>query len=193
MLGFAIVDRQSNSAATAVWLTSREGARVNHTNAVVIPHSDERHDAKVRALTLDRAAVLTIDTVSPAKFACPLTVGDFDGLIDETAVHQQRISQAIAEYKARMRNKTLVLPDFPATPRLNAAERDEPALRALSVANYVASVWRAWLATDEQRVRRTTDPRSGARPWIMPEELGQPHLAVFPPKFAARMRPEPLA
>jgi hypothetical protein len=160
---------------------------------VVIAHRDERHDAKVRALTVDRAVVLTEGTVPPVEFVHALEVKDFDGLIDETVAHQQRISQAIIDYMARTRNKNLVRPDFPASPKVNSAERDEPALRALSVADYVASVWRAWLASDEQRVRRTTDPRSGARPWIMPKELGDPALAVFPPEFASRVKPEPSA
>jgi hypothetical protein len=52
-----------------VWLTCRiEGCQVNHTNAVVIPHDDERHDAKVRALTIDLAVVLTHGTTPPLPF-----------------------------------------------------------------------------------------------------------------------------
>jgi hypothetical protein len=71
--------------------------------------------------------------------------------------------------------------------------RDEPAYRALSVANYVASVWMAWLATDEQRVRRTIDPRTGEPPWIMPEGLADPVLVEFPPEFADLAKPEPMS
>jgi hypothetical protein len=71
MLGFAIVDRQPAASSTAVWLTCHiEGSRVNHTNAVVISHDDERHDAKVRALTIDRAVVLTHGTIPPARRSC---------------------------------------------------------------------------------------------------------------------------
>jgi hypothetical protein len=62
-LGSRSVDRQPIANATAVWLTSHiEGSRVNHTNAVVIRHDDERHDAKVWALTAERAVVLTNGT-----------------------------------------------------------------------------------------------------------------------------------
>ena len=193
MLGFAIVDRRPNAASTAVWLTSREGTRVIHTNAVVIPDDDERHDAKVRALTADRAVVLTSGTMPPVEFVHALGVSEFDDMIGETAAHQRRISQAVADYMARMRTRNLVMPHFPAPPEMVAAKHDEPAFRALSVANYVASVWMAWLASEEQRVRRTTDPRSGASPWIMPEELGSPILEVFPLEFAARVKPEPFA
>ena len=193
MLGFAIVDRQPNAGTTAVWLTSREGARVSHTNAVLIAHDDDRHDAKVRALTADRVVVLTDGTTPPLDFVQALNVREFDELIDETVAHQQRISQAIADYKTRTRNKNLVTPNFPAEPKLSAPKHDEPASRALSVADYVAGVWMAWLVSDEQRLRRTTDPRTGTTPWIMPEELGDPGLAAFPPEFAGRVKPEPLA
>ena len=141
---------------------------------MIIAHDDDRHDAKVRALTADRVVVITDGTLPRIEFAHALDVKEFDGLIGETAAHQQRISQAIADYMARTRNKNLVMPDFPAKPELRATEHNEPALRALSVADYVARVWMAWLACDEQRVRRTTEPRSGANPWIMPEELGTP-------------------
>jgi hypothetical protein len=193
LLGFAIVDRQPNAGTTAVWLTSREGARVSHTNAVLIAHDDDRHDAKVRALTADRVVVLTDGTTPPLDFVQALNVREFDELIDETVAHQQRISQAIADYKTRTRNKNLVTPNFPAEPKLSAPKHDEPASRALSVADYVAGVWMAWLVSDEQRLRRTTDPRTGTTPWIMPEELGDPGLAAFPPEFAGRVKPEPLA
>jgi hypothetical protein len=160
---------------------------------VVIAHDDERHDAKVRALTVDRVVVLTDGTTPPVEFVQALDVRELGCLIDETAAHQQRISQAIADYKARTRNKNLITPNFPAEPKLGAPKHDEPASRALAVADYVASAWMAWLVSDEQRVRRTTDPRTGATPWIMPEELGDPDLSAFPPEFAGRAKPEPFA
>jgi hypothetical protein len=195
MLGFAIVDRQPTADATAVWLTCHiEGSRVNHTNAVVIAHDDERHDAKVRALTIDRAVVLTDGTTAPIPFVHALGVHAFDDLVDETSAHRQLIADAVADYAKRTNNQNLVTPDFPkAVPTLTVDERDEPAYRALSVANYVARVWEAWLATDEQRVRRTINPRTKKPPWIMPKELGDPVLAVFPPKFAELARPEPMS
>jgi hypothetical protein len=195
MLGFAIVDRQPAATATAVWLTSHiGGSRVNHTNAVVIAHDDERHDAKVRALTIDRAVVLTGGTAPPLPFMHALGVDAFDVLVDETSAHQQLITDAVTDYAARTRSQNLVMPDFrKERPRLTMDERNEPAYRALSVANYVARAWEAWLATDEQRVRRTINPRTKAPPWIMPKELGDPMLAVFPPKFAELARPEPIS
>jgi hypothetical protein len=127
------------------------------------------------------------------EFVQALDVREFDELIDDTVAHQQRISQAIVDCKTRTRNKNLVTPNFPAVPKLSAPRLDEPASRALSVADYIAGVWMAWLASDEQRLRRTTDPRTGTTPWIMPEELGEPGLAAFPPEFAGRVKPERFA
>jgi hypothetical protein len=192
MLGFAIVDRQPAANATAVWLTCREGSRAIHTNAVLIQHEDERHDAKVWNLTADRAVVLTDGTTPPLPFENALRVDAFDGVIDETSVLQQTIADAVAEYAARTKNRNLVVPVFSRAPDLKIDSRDEPAYRALSVANYVAGVWSAWLGADEQRVRRSVDPRTGKPPWIMPEALGSPVLAEFPPQFAKIVQPQPV-
>lgn len=188
MLGFAIVDRQHDAGATAIWLASREGARVRNTNAVVIQQDDETYDAKVQALVADRAVVLTDGTAAPVEFAHALNVSEFATLIDETAAHQQRIIDAITDHMTRTRNGNLVIPDFPAAPTLIAAQHNEPASRALSVANYVGAVWAAWLTTEEQRVRRTGDHRNDASTRIMPEELASPVLADFPPEFGARVK-----
>jgi hypothetical protein len=194
MLGFAIVDRQPTASSTAVWLTSHiEGSRVNHTNAVVISHDDEGHDAKVRSLTIDRAVVLTHGTIPPVPFVHALGVDAFDGLVDQTSAHQRVIADAIADYAARTRNRNLVMPDFPKAHKFTIDQRDEPAYRALSVANYVAAVWTAWLATDDQRVRRTTDPRTGKPPWIMRDGLADPVLAELPAEFADLAKPEPMS
>jgi hypothetical protein len=194
MLGFAIVDNQPAAKATAVWLTCHiEGSQVSHTNAVVITHDDERHDAKVRALTRDRAVVLTNGTKPPIPFGHALGIEAFDGLLDETSAHQKLIADAVAAYATRTKNSNLVMPEFSSAPNLTIDNRDEPAYRALSVANYAARVWSAWLATETQRVRRTIDPRTGKTPWIMPDTLGSPLLADFPPRFGQLMELEPMS
>jgi len=46
----------------------------------VISQDDERHDAKVRALTIDRAVVLTHSTIPPLPFVHALGVDAFDGV-----------------------------------------------------------------------------------------------------------------
>jgi hypothetical protein len=194
MLGFAIVDMQPTAKATAVWLTCHlDGSRVNHTNAVVIPHDDDRHDLKVWNLTADRAVVLTDGTAAPIMFKHSLAVDAFDGLLDETSVYQRRIIDAVADYAKRSKNKNLVAPAFVTNrAELKPDGRDEPAYRALSAANYVRDAWAAWLATDEQRVRRTINPRTGEPPWIMPEDMGSTTVADFPPEFGQLVVPEPL-
>lgn len=193
MLGFAIIDRQSGADVTAVWLTSRIGTTlVGNTNAVVIPHTDPDHDRKVRALTADRAVVLTEGTESPIPFAQTTPIAVFDELIEQTAAHQERICQAIEDY-ARLHRAKLVAPKFRPVPVQAAPAEDAPPFRALAAADYVGAVWAAWLFTDEQRHRRTVTPKSGTTPWIMPEELNSPAIALFPPEFADRVRPEPLS
>ncbi len=194
MLGFAVVDRQTKARTTAIWLTSREGSRVIHTNAVVLAHDDERYDDKVWALTADRAVVLTSGSTPPREFEHALGVDVFDGFIEEIAARQQLIEDTVAAYAAKTKNKNLVIPEFPRTrPKLaKLSARDQPEHRALAVANYISAVWSAWLATDEQRVRRAINPRTGTTPWIMPEELGSAELAEFPPDFGQLVKPEAL-
>lgn len=193
VLGFAIVDRQPKADATAVWLTCREGSRAIHTNAVVIPNDDELYDRRIWNLTADRVVILTSGTKPRRAFEYALGIDAFDGFINETAARQQLIEDAVAEYAAHTKNKNLVLPDFSRSrPTLEIDSRDQPEFRALSVANYIAAVWSAWLATEDQRVRRAINPRTGKTPWIMPEELGSPDVAEFPPEFGQLVQSEPL-
>ncbi|QSM41553.1 hypothetical protein IN842_14265 [Mycobacteroides abscessus subsp. abscessus] len=165
---------------------------MGHTNAVVIRRDDECHDHKVWSLTAGRAVVLTAGTTPPLAFQYSLGVDAFDNLVRETSDHQKSIAAAVADYAQRGKNPNLVIPTFPNAPQLATHIRDEPAYRALSVANYVAGVWAAWLGADEQRLRRSVDPRTGEPPWIMPEELGSTVLAEFPQGFAQLVHPEPV-
>lgn len=193
MLGFAIVDRQPTAAATAVWLTTHVGGTtVQHTNAVVIDLDDDEYGTKIYALTADRIVVLTEGSVADGLFEQALGVDAFDELIAETAARRLLIEQAVTNYMAKSKNKNLVIPNFPAPPMLAAETRAEPQRRALATANYVAAVWSGWFATEEQRLRRTTDPRKGDAPWIMPEDLAAPEVSQFPPTFASFVQPEPL-
>jgi len=193
MLGFAIVDWRPSAKAVAVWLTTHVGGTaVQHTNAVVIDRDDERFDEKVRALTADRAVILTDGTPAEGAFEHAVGVGVLDDLVAETTARQQLIEKAITAYMARAKNKNLVIPDFRSPPTQPSQMPTAPELRALVTANYVAEVWSAWLATEEQRVRRTVDPRTGASPWIMPEGLAESEVSVFPRGFGQRLKPEPL-
>ena len=191
MLGFAIVDKQPTADATAVWLTSRiDTTIVRNTNAAVIRHDDPDHDRKIRSLTAEHFVVLTDGTGPPLPFTHANRIGVFADLIEQTTAAQERICRAVDDYSRR--NKTnLVVPGFPPIPAPTDPKRDAPQFRALAVADYVGEVWSAWLYTEEQRVRRTVAPKSGKTPWIMPEELNSPAIAVFPTVFADRVKPEP--
>lgn len=191
MLGFAIVDRQPAADSTAVWLTSRiDTTIVRNTNAVVIRYDDPAHDRKIRSLTAEHFVVLTVGTEPPLPFTHANRIGVFDDLIEETIAQQEHICRAVDDYSRR--NKTnLVVPTFPLVRAPAAPRQDAPQLRALAIADYVGEAWAAWLYTEEQRVRRTVAPKSGKTPWIMPGELNSPAIAVFPTRFADRVKPEP--
>lgn len=195
MLGFAVIDRQPGASVTAVWLTSRVAPdRVGHTNAVCIHEDDTNGRAKVRALIADRIVILTTGSEPPVPLASPMTVESVESLVAETVEQQKRIVEAVDAYRARSRGRNLVRPEFPAAPEppnLDIAGEDT-AHRALATANYVARAWTAWLTTDEQRRRRTVDPRKGTSPWIMPEHMGSPTVAEFPAAFAEQVQLEPL-
>ena len=90
MLGFAIVDRQHDTGTTAVWLTSREGARVTDTNAGVIQHDDETYNPKVAALIGKRAVVLADGAVAAAEFAHALDRVMPGGLTSPTLADSSR-------------------------------------------------------------------------------------------------------
>lgn len=193
MLGFAVVDRQPSAGETAIWLTTHVGGTtVQHTNAVVISHDDDRYEKKVHALTAGRAVVLTEGTTAGKLFRHAVTASYLDDLVSETAARRQLVEKAITEYAARTKNKNLVVPDYPSPPTPPTEKPAEPQLRCLACANYVATVWSGWLLTEEQRLRRTTDPRTGKAPWIMPEELANPDVAELPPAFSEQLQPEPL-
>ncbi len=197
MQGFAVLDRQADTATAAVWLTSRTASGVDHTNAVVIDlESDPDALRKVHALTRDRVLLLTDGSSTDGLPVStePLSLTTLQELADAaTALHEQIVA-AIREYGRTTGNKNLVTPQLDPTPTAAdfAPTEDTPAHRALATANYVARLWRYWLSVDEQRRRRTVRPQSGESPWIMPEELGSPTLADFPADFRACLHPEPL-
>ncbi|MEV0342213.1 hypothetical protein AB0H49_24620 [Nocardia sp. NPDC050713] len=174
-------------------MTSRtDNNFVRNTNAVVIRHDDPDYLDKVRSLTRERSVVLTDGTEPPVTFAHAVRIDAFDDLIEQTTRRQESICAAISDYARRKRTE-LVVPRFLPVPALTTLERNEPQLRALSVANYIGAVWTAWLFTEDQRLRRTVSPRTQETPWIMPAELNSPTIAVLPADFADRVKPEPLS
>lgn len=198
MRGFATVDNQPGSDTVAVWVTAHvEPHRAGHTNAVCVDKlSDPDASRKLRSLTRDYAVMLTEGSTLDALpiDGKPLSVADIEALVAETEERQQRITAAVAEYAAKTRIKSLAPPTFPPSPVPSdfVPAEDTVTARALQAANYVARAWSLWLATEEQRRRRTVQPRTNKTPWIMPDDLNDPAVAAFPPDFAARVHAQPL-
>ncbi|HEX8510221.1 MAG TPA: hypothetical protein VF635_12105, partial [Propionibacteriaceae bacterium] len=188
------IDRQLGSDTIVVWVTNRSSGEVKHTNAVEV---DAVEAVKaLRSLTRCCAVLVTEGSVLdglPVE-GDPLTTADIDAMVAATEEHQRAILTAVGDYKARSGSKALVSPNFP--PSVQATDfqpADDTAVeRAFTTANYMSRAWRRWLTTDEERHRRTARPKTGETPWIMPEALNAPEVAVFPAAFAARFHEQPL-
>lgn len=192
MRGIAIVDRQPDAEQIAVWNTSRDSSRAINVNAVVIDASNDPH-AMTKMLSLVHRCVV-LKTQGTSLDGLPiggeaLDVADVAALLDEVEAHQSRILAAIADYKRATRSRTLVQPTFLARPAPDdfVPTGDAPSLRALATANYFGRSWTTWLATDEERRRRTVQPATGTTPWIMPESMNAPTVPDFPEAFAGRL------
>lgn len=197
MLGFAVIDNQPGGDTVAVWLTSRVGLdRAEHTNAVVIDLKKADARKKIHALIADRSVVMTdgsIEKGTPIKGSL-LGIQAVDEMVRETLAQQKRIENAVDDYARWAKNKGLVQPEFPPAPRREdfQPEVDTSSQRAFQAANYLARAWTFWLSTDEQRRRRSIQPRTNKTPWIMPEDMSSPDVATFPPDFARLVRAQPL-
>lgn len=188
------IDQQPGTNIVAVWLTNRDGLEAQHTNAVVLDlDSDSAAQEKIRCLTRHGVILLTDgSTLDGLPVAGPaLTLADVDQLIDETRAHHLRIADAVTDY-ARRTKTNLVAPSAHSVPMLGAVTPEKTApLRALFTANRMLKAWSAWLRTDDERRRRTVQPKTGHTPWIMPTELNSPTVADFPPAFEARLHRQP--
>lgn len=192
MQGFAIIDQQPGDRYIAVWATNRTSAqRATHVHAVVID-KDEVEDihSMLRSLTYDKAVLLTDGSVRddlPAGVV-PLTEDAIKDLIWETGQHAQRIEDAVWEHRRRHGTVT-TMPVFPGEPQRvhNALDGPWAKSRAFETANYLASAWSNWLATDEQRRRRTVRPQDGQTPWMMPEEMNTSQIVPIPEAMASRV------
>lgn len=197
MRGLATIDRQPDGDAIAVWITSRGQAGAAHGNAVVVDvSSDPDALEKVRSLTRCCAVLVTDGSTLdglPVE-GTPLCAADLELLVSETVERQEAIVEAVNEYKRRTRSKTLTLPTFAAPARAeDFPPRDGTASsRAFALANFAQSAWTTWLQTDEERRRRTIQPKTGLTPWVMPEELNEAQVPDFPERFAARIHEQPL-
>ena len=192
MLGFAAVDRRSETVA--IWLVSRtDPTEASSTNAVVVDLADENARRKVHSLTCDRIVVATpgSDLAGlPVSGGHPASL--LEEFIDATRAHQLAIVSAVRSYAASRKGQKLVEPAFPAVPLLPDDWPEAPVERTLELAHLLERAWTNWLVSDSERLRRTTQPRTGKTPWIMPEELNQPELLPLPPALAEKLIPEPV-
>ena len=152
------------------------------------------------------AGVIGMYALSAGRGAPSLLTSDLTGLpisdghptallgefIDATRTHQRAIVEAVRSYAASHKGQKLVEPTFPAEPQLPENWPETCQDRALELAGLVGRAWTNWLVSDGERLRRTTQPRTGKTPWIMPGELNQPELLALPPALAEKLRPEPV-
>jgi hypothetical protein len=197
MRGIAVIDRQPGEAQIAVWITSRSGVQAANVNAVVIDvDADPDAEEKLRSLTRCSVVLATDGTKLdglPIEGE-PLSVADVDVLLDEVEAQQASILDAITDYKRRTRSKALIEPTFPTRPAREdfTPSEDTASQRAFTTANFVGRAWSAWLKTDEERRRRTEQPKTGKTPWIMPEDMNSATVPDFPKQFATRLHEQPL-
>ncbi|MDO5084379.1 MAG: hypothetical protein Q4D89_13410 [Arachnia propionica] len=193
MLGFAALDHRPGGPV-AVWLVSRtEPAEASSTNAVVIDADDPERLRKIHGLTRDRIVVLTPDSTTvepPVEKAAGVDL--LDRFVEATRAHQEAIVTAIRAHAATRKGQKLVEPTFPPPPETPTQWPSTPELRALQLARWLARVWTNWLVGDGERLRRTTQPRTGLSPWIMPEELNQHQLLELPPALLDDLHVQPL-
>lgn len=197
MRGIATIDRQPDSDNIAIWVTSRTDMQAGHTNAVTIDlTADPRAMDKVRSLTRCSAVLLTEGSTADGLpiDGEPLTSADVEALVTEIEAQRVAITDAVQEYKRRSRSKTLTEPEFQSLPSPDSfhPKDDTAKSRAFALANLLQKLWTEWLRTDEERKRRTVQPRTGKTPWVMPEHLNAPTVPDFPAKFAERVHEQPL-
>lgn len=198
MLGFAVLDHWTNGNVAAVWLTSRISAtRADHTNAVKVDLDDEDALVKIHALTRDRLVVLTGGSTCdglPIR-ANPLTVDDLNSLSSEIKIRRRQIVEAVDAYAKKTKNRNLVRPAFTdlALPDSFVAPEEEASTqRAFQLANFVTRTWSDWLDADDERRKRSINPRTKKSPWIMPEHLSNSVIEEFPAALQERFVPEPV-
>lgn len=202
MIGFAVIDN-ADPTEVAVWLVSRTGAEeVKNTNAVVVDPRQPDSAATIAALIADRVVLLTAGSTPiglPLK-AESITTDDLTALIKETDAQYERVLAAVNTYamqpdpktgKSPTKPRPLVPPSPPAHPREGAfqAKDDSAPARALNTANYLRSVWTAWLDIESERKRRART-KTGEL-WMMPEEFADPDIAEFPESFITGVEVQP--
>lgn len=199
MRGLAIIDRLPGSYELSIWLTSRSPraqTEVVNVNATTIDLKRDP-DAKeiVRSMTRCRAVLVTDATELkglPIE-GDPVRVSDLVDLLAEVVAWQVQIVAAVRDYSDRV-STTLVEPVFSPPPLFAnfVPDEDTSTRRAFVLAECLRTIWKSWLRTEAERIKRTIQPRTGRTPWIMPADMNGQEMPDFPPGFAARLNEQPL-
>ena len=184
MLGFATID-VNDASDVIVWLTNREGrSDVGHGNAVTFRQGENYDSDLIEQMVADRLIVLSPRTqVELLPFDCQGVEPVDLALLAEATLDAQEVVQAAYEERRMLKGKEqLVEPT-----RLNLAKELPEAwasapVPALVVANRVASLWRAWLHSENERLKRVG--------W-MPAGFRSKDLREFPGEFALQVEPLP--
>lgn len=179
MLGFATVDYSTDHATLTVWLTSSDGRTVTHTNAVVFQLDDPDFDpVRAEQMVVDRYVVLTGRTAAdagPLASWVDLAPCDIATLVDLIQAEQELI-------RAKVRSGVDDLPRVPADVDQAALDAQPPAKLTLAVANHVGALWRAWMDTEAERMRRRKS---------LPPDHDAETFAELPETFTQTYRPHP--
>ncbi len=196
MRAFSVIDNQPEAETVAVWVTSRGfGTEPTHANAVVIDKAADPDAAeKVRSLTRMNLVLLTEGSTAeglPVE-GDVLTTADIDLLVRETETLQEAIRTGVARYQKET-GRSVAFVEFPRSPGRQDFPLQGPQARdrAFQTANYLLKAWKAWLVTEAERQHRSINPRSKTTPWMLPEDLSSPTMALLPTALTDRAQPQP--
>lgn len=183
-LGFAVADYAASNGTVMLWLVSRTStAEATNTNAVVVNlETDPNAETKIASLLHNRVVVFTGEDHFPLPVSVRTSVyTDLLRVWRECCSElDDSILKAIDAYVDQNPNAKLVRPELSPPDIHNNLDSLDQVQRALTVANNLRKVWTHWLSLEQERSRRTIQPKTGASPWIMPVDLSDPNISEVP-------------
>lgn len=184
MMGFATIDIDDDNNVT-VWITNRDGrTEVGHGNAVVFRAGEDYEADLIEQMVADRLMVLSPRTKpEQLPFDCRgVDPVDLAPLVEATLDAQEVVQAAYEERRTLKGKEDLVEPTRLSVMKDVPQDWASGKSPALVIANRVASLWRAWLHTENERAKR--------RGW-MPAGLRSKELREFPGEFELYVEPLP--
>lgn len=182
MMGFATIDIDGDNNVT-VWLTNRDGrTEVGHGNAVVFRAAEDYDDDLVEQVVANRLMVLSPRTkLEHLPFDCRgVDPVDLAPLVEATLDAQEVLQAAFEERRTLKGKEDLVEPTRLSVMKDLPPDWASASSPTLVIANRVASLWRAWLHTENERVKR--------KDW-MPAGFRSKDLQELPGEFALNVEP----